>query len=387
MGRHDTPTLTPLRAPRDGIHSSQRRRGWLAERWLAILDDFDASSQARIARGRGLARSGRVRDLWFSPGLANAEVVEREERHISLRVRVFDESAWKRAVNLLRERLDFVAALLEGELPEELVETFEKAKLPLIPSADEFDGDCDCGDYALPCAHMAAVHVLLADALDGDPFLLLTLRGRPREQVLAALRASWGDRKPLVPVKSVLTEPVPLVEDWNVCMAPLPPMDFRPFIEPGGPPTGLRELGPPPGGEELERTLAPLYEYGAELAEAIATQEGPERVTRRTFLSSSASLSPDRGAGPGEKPQRMLSFTFPPGALVIPDIEDAANGELADALVDALGDGNGYRARDLADHLGTPLQTVRRELRRLELEGAVRRTGRTRGTRWWLSEK
>ena len=94
----DSSAPTPLRAPRDGIHSSQRRRGWLAEAWLKILDDFDASSRQRIARGRGLARAGRVRDLWFSPGLANAQVVEREARHVSLRVRVFDESAWKRAV-------------------------------------------------------------------------------------------------------------------------------------------------------------------------------------------------------------------------------------------------------------------------------------------------
>lgn len=377
----DSPT--PLRAPRDGIHSSARRRGWLAEAWLAILDEFDASSRQRIARGRGLARAGRVRDLWFSPGLANAEVVERENRHVSLRVRVFDEAAWKKAVKLLKARLDFVGALLEGELPKELVDTFAESGLSLLPSAREFDGDCDCGDYALPCAHMASVHVLLADALDGDPFLLLTLRGRPREQVLAALRSSWGDKQPLVPMK-VLKAVSPPEGDWFASPEPLPPMDFQPVVEPGGPPTGLRELGPAPGGEDLERTLGPLYEAGAELAEAIAMHEGPMLPARRSFESATDAGAPRRAIGPDRNEGRRLSFSFPPGAVTLDSIEEE-EGELGEALLDVLGDGTGFRARDLADNLGATLQAVRRELRRLEQDGVVHRTGRTRGTRWWLA--
>jgi len=379
-GRHETPGGTPLRAPRDGIHSSQRRRGWLAEAWLEILGSFDASSRQRIARGRGLARGGRVRDLWFSPGLANAEVIERETRRVSLRVRVFEEAAWRKAVKLLRSRLDYVAALLEGELPRELVEAFADAKLPLLPSVDEFDGDCDCGDYALPCAHMAAVHVLLADALDGDPFLLLTLRGRPREQVLAALRSSWGDKRPLRPMREHEIEPVPEVEDWYASPTPPQGMDFRPTVEASRVPTGLRELGPPPGGKDLERTLAPLLQTGADLAEAIALQDGPE-PRRRSFLSATTDMAPRRVMDhpTEESPNPALTFTLPVGAIEDPD-ED----ELAEALVDVLADGEGYRARDLAENLGLELASVRRELRKLEAQGMVTRTGRTRGTRWWL---
>ena len=40
-----------------------------------------------------------------------------------------------------------------------------------------------------PCKHSAAACYLVSDALDADPFVLLLLRGRAREQVLAGVRA------------------------------------------------------------------------------------------------------------------------------------------------------------------------------------------------------
>src|SRR5262249_37794837 len=39
-----------------------------------------------------------------------------------------------------------------------------------------------------PCKHIAAVYYLLGEQFDTDPFVLFTLRGRSREQVIEALR-------------------------------------------------------------------------------------------------------------------------------------------------------------------------------------------------------
>jgi len=47
---------------------------------------------------------------------------------------------------------------------------------------------CSCPDQAIPCKHSAAVCYLVADELDADPFALLRLRGRSRDEVLAELR-------------------------------------------------------------------------------------------------------------------------------------------------------------------------------------------------------
>ena len=376
---------TPLRAPRDGIHASQRRRGWLAEAWLEILKQFDASSSQRVARGRGLARGGRVRDLWFSPGLANAEVVEREHFHVSLRVRVFERAVWNRAVKLLSGRLDFVAALLEGELPRELVDTFAKNKVALLPSAADIDGDCNCGDYAMPCAHMAAVFVLLADALDGDPFLLLTLRGRPREQILASLRDAWGDKKPMVPLRTVRDEGPPLDQDWFRAPVPAPAMDFHPTVDLGGVATGLRELGPPPGGEDVERSLSPLYTAGAQVAEALALEEDQAPVPR-AFQSATKDLA-DRRDTRADAPAPSLTFSLPVGTASDEPDPVEMDEEIEGALLELLEDGRGLRAREMAELVGAQLPHVRRVLRQLEEQARVRRTGRTRGTRWWLTQE
>ena len=133
-----------LRAPEDGIVASGRASGPLSRAWSEIWAGAGAAIQGRVARGRSYARSGRIRDLWFAPGLANAQVVASEEFHVSLRVAVFDDARWSAIVSLLQQDLRLVADLLEGNLPETLVELLSSHGHNLIPSAEEIDGQCTC---------------------------------------------------------------------------------------------------------------------------------------------------------------------------------------------------------------------------------------------------
>ena len=81
------------------------------------------------------------------------------------------------------------AKLLAGEVPPELEEIFDSAGAPLFPtSAGDLDQHCSCPDWGVPCKHIAAVFYLLAEAFDADPFLILLLRGRGRDELLARLR-------------------------------------------------------------------------------------------------------------------------------------------------------------------------------------------------------
>ena len=48
---------------------------------------------------------------------------------------------------------------------------------------------CSCPDWANPCKHIAAVHYLLGERFDEDPFLMFLLRGRSQDEIVAALRA------------------------------------------------------------------------------------------------------------------------------------------------------------------------------------------------------
>ena len=65
----------------------------------------------------------------------------------------------------------------------------DRAGLDLLPGGGEIGPRCSCPDDADPCKHSAAACYLVTDALDADPFVLLLLRGRTRDQVLAGVRA------------------------------------------------------------------------------------------------------------------------------------------------------------------------------------------------------
>jgi uncharacterized Zn finger protein len=50
--------------------------------------------------------------------------------------------------------------------------------------------DCSCPDWSNPCKHIAGVYYLLAEQLDGDPFLLFELRGLSRQNLRHQLEQS-----------------------------------------------------------------------------------------------------------------------------------------------------------------------------------------------------
>lgn len=355
-------TSAPLRAPDDGIVTSSRGGGWMADRWHQMLDQLQDSHGPRLSKGRNLARTGRVRGLWFSPGLASAQVVAEEYYNVSIRFRVFTDAEWKRILDVLLENLLHIASLLEGSLPLSLVEQLEARGVQLLPTLSEIEGDCNCDDYMLPCAHMAAVHHVLAEALDGEPFLLFTLRGRPRAQLLAQMRRAWGDNAVRNPVSR--EEDAPDDDEWLRSPVPLPPADFR-FKPSENVGAGLRALGPPPGDADLLRALGPLYEAGAKAALEIALEDHQLEIDGENVRAFRRSV---------QRPTQVTTSA------------DTGSGrtDLTEAVVDALAALSGAKSKELAQRVGAPVLDVRQELLELEKLGIVYRTGQTRGTRWWL---
>ena len=70
-----------------------------------------------------------------------------------------------------------------------LVEHAEEAGVELLPFAGEFSWTCTCDAWLDPCRHALAVGYQLAWLVDADPFVLLGLRGLPRDDLLARLHA------------------------------------------------------------------------------------------------------------------------------------------------------------------------------------------------------
>ncbi|MER7012066.1 hypothetical protein ABT324_11640 [Saccharopolyspora sp. NPDC000359] len=165
---------------------------WWGRRWRRALESLGATyPNPRLPQGRSLARNGAVRDLVVEPGSVHAQVHARSKvLDVVLTLPVFTDAEWRTAVTALAGQLRHAAALLRGELPEDVDDTLREVDLSLFPKTGELRSTCTCTSRADPCAHATAVHYVLAPALDSDPFLLTRLRGRDRDPLLAELRAT-----------------------------------------------------------------------------------------------------------------------------------------------------------------------------------------------------
>jgi uncharacterized Zn finger protein len=189
------PARTAPIAVADGL-AARHRRGrigdtWWSQRWLRALESFELES--RLARGRTYARRGQVLTVEIEPGRVTALVQGSQPTpyRVDISFHAFSEPEWTRIITVLAGQALFAAALLAGEMPENIEEAFAAAATSLFPVAmHEVDTQCTCPDWSNPCKHIAAVYYVMAEEFDRDPFLLFTLRGRTKEQILAALRAA-----------------------------------------------------------------------------------------------------------------------------------------------------------------------------------------------------
>ncbi|MFI0742176.1 SWIM zinc finger family protein [Streptomyces sp. NPDC021100] len=222
---------------------------WWSRRWIRALESLGATyPNPRLPRGRTLARQGAVQGLTVRPGEVTARVeLARTSCRVTLRLPVLDDAEWSAGVRVLAGQLRQAASLLEGRMPEDIDATFGKAGIALFPRRGELSCHCDCRDGGDPCSHGAAVHYAFADALQDNPFLLPALRGRSRERLLTALRAtrSGGAADASAAPETVAVAELAATDAYftggDLTAVPLHPQP------PADPARRLRRLGPPPG--------------------------------------------------------------------------------------------------------------------------------------------
>lgn len=182
----------------DGIKAQTQRgtfgKTWWASRWIAALERL--VDHGRLARGRSYARSGQVVTLAVGRTGVEARVQGSRPKpyQVSIQFLPLADADWARVIEAMAAEALYAARLLSGELPEQIEEVFAAAGTSLFPStADALVTACSCPDWANPCKHVAAVHYLLGERFDADPFLIFELRGRSQEEIAAALRARRAD--------------------------------------------------------------------------------------------------------------------------------------------------------------------------------------------------
>ncbi len=159
-----------------------------------------------------------------------------------------------------------------GELPEDIEGAFKAASASLFPERrGDLSTECSCPDWSNPCKHIAAVYYLLAEEFDRDPFLILKLRGLPREDLLrrlGALETGPGRREKAVPAPDEAAPAAPEAEPLQTepsafwAGGGLPPDPFGEVEVPKAPAAVLRRLGRFPfwrGRLSLLEVLEPVY--------------------------------------------------------------------------------------------------------------------------------
>lgn len=178
--------LHPRLAPR---RSAVRATTWWGKAWVRAVDEA-AYADAELVASRAIARAGQVGQIGTEPGRFVASVEDRRGLWtVEGTVPVLDPADVDALVETVAAESGRIAALLAGELPHGLVEHAEEAGVELLPYGGELGSSCTCEHWTDPCVHALAVLHQLAWLVDADPFLLLQLRGLPRDDLLARLHA------------------------------------------------------------------------------------------------------------------------------------------------------------------------------------------------------
>jgi len=269
----------------EGIKAKSKRgafvKSWWATRWIEAMERL--MDRGRLQRGRRYARKGQVLSLTEGTGEVVGKVQGSRKRpyKITIAIKPLNDAQWEQVIAALAARPIFMAQLLAGEMPPDIEEAFADVNLSLFPArARDLTQECNCPDWAEVCKHLAAVHYILAERFDEDPFLLFRLRGRTQDEILAALRQQQGAGDLTETAVPEYDPPPPLsasLADFWAIGAEAAHLQTQ-ITPPDSPYPALARLGAPAFMEDLERWLKPAYDALSETAVAAAFTDEPNET-------------------------------------------------------------------------------------------------------------
>ena len=152
--------------------------------WCKNLERY-ADLANRIPRGRTYLRHGAVVDLRIAEGRVDALVNGSSLYEVSVEIDPLTRPRARALASTCKGRIDSMVALLQGELPEELVAAMVKPGSGLFPEPKQMRFACSCPDYAEVCKHVAAVLYGVGARFDERPETFFTLRSVKLDELLA----------------------------------------------------------------------------------------------------------------------------------------------------------------------------------------------------------
>ena len=157
---------------------AQFGRTWWGAQWLQALTQIDFDN--RLPRGRTYANRGAVRGLVVAGGEMKAKVQGSRPKpyDVSIAVPAIKTGDVRRLIECIAADPSLIARLLNRELDPALLQEAQALGIPVFPTRwTDLKMHCSCPDWAVPCKHLAAVIYLLSQEIDGNPFLVFSLRG------------------------------------------------------------------------------------------------------------------------------------------------------------------------------------------------------------------
>ena len=177
---------------------------WASSRWMRLAEEHAPGEQ--LVEGLEYARLGQTRSIEIKPGLIAGKVQGRlpTAYKTEIRLPLFTHEHWARIVPLIAEQPKYSAALISGEIPNNIEDLFAPMGLRLFP-ADEQDlaTSCSCdvfrgtdsftglerpGGASRWCKHICALMYLVAEKLAQQPLSIFSLRGLDEQELLEQLR-------------------------------------------------------------------------------------------------------------------------------------------------------------------------------------------------------
>ena len=174
------------------IEQSLMLQSWHACLWCDAITDMSQAVVDSLPNSIPLVSAGLVNNICVTPGCLEATIFDQV---VSIELRQFAQGQWRNVIAMLSDRAIFTTSLLNGELPQGIVDIFKQASLSLFPTKlREFTFHCNCRTLVAPCEHACALLIAFAQKLEEDPFNMLTLRGMTRENLLSMIRSARSDQ-------------------------------------------------------------------------------------------------------------------------------------------------------------------------------------------------
>lgn len=260
---------------KDGI-KVKKKKGDIGEQWWSkkFIESLQAMGmENRLTRGRTYARKGQVISLHIQDGVVQARVQGSSPRPYSVTIGIqkWNDKQWEKVFEEISSQALYSAQLLSGEMPPDIGDVISTAGLSLFPQkGKDLTTSCSCPDYANPCKHIAAVYYILAERFDADPFLIFSMRGKEKDQVLEELTQRRGIVEPDTPPSqsdsgSPLIPEVLTMEGFYSARSPLTEIQVFPGTQPPVKGLMMKRLDDSPfvvGKKNLSELLRPIYDAG-----------------------------------------------------------------------------------------------------------------------------